>query len=151
MILVASVPARGLVGVLDPDVEATRRDRGYEYHVDEGSAHPVVPIDASHTGQIMHGMQWGRGLTQMIEINERLPVSTTTLSVAYMSNRTFFKRYAAIYGLSGTIGSTPETKLLSGLYLVQAWKVPPHVPKRLDVYSPRVVVDDRAWSEEILS
>ena len=59
----------------------------------------------------------------MIEINERLPVSTTTLSVAYMSNRTFFKRYAAIYGLSGTIGSTPETKLLSGLYSVQAWKV----------------------------
>ena len=27
-----------------------------------------------------------------------------------MSNRTFFKRYAAIYGLSGTIGSTPETE-----------------------------------------
>ena len=53
-------------------------------------------------------------------------------------NRTFFKRYAAIYGLSGTIGSSPETKLLSGLYAMQAWKVPPHVPKQLDEYSPRL-------------
>ena len=104
-----------------------------DYLVSEGK---VVPIDAEHTGQIQHGVQWGRGLSTMVAIKEQLCPNSLSLRSSYMSNLAFLKKYKSVCGMTGTMGSKQERRTLQELYQVQIEEIPRHVARRFKEEDP---------------
>ena len=122
-------------------------ERDCDYIIEDGK---VIIVDSDHTGQVMHGVQWSESLMQMVQIKERLAVSTESLTIAHISNLSFFRRYSTIYGLSGTLGTEDESQTLGQLYQVDSWKIPPHKPKKFRAFAPRVVSTHQDWFRQIV-
>ena len=122
-----------------------------DYLVSEGK---VVPIDAEHTGQIQHGVEWGRGLSTMVAIKEQLCPNSLSLTSSYMSNLAFLKKYKFVCGMTGTMGSKQEREKLQWLYQVQIEEIPRHVARRFKEEDPVLFQDTekgrRKWMRTIL-
>lgn len=118
-----------------------------DYIVEDGK---VIMVDSDHTGQVMHCVQWSHSLMQMIQIKERLAVCAESLSVAHVSNLSFFRRYSTIYGLTGTLGTQAESQTLEQLYQVDSWRIPPHKPKQMGLFKPQVASTHKDWFHQIV-
>ena len=126
-------------------------ERDADYLVSEGK---VVPIDAEHTGQIQHGVEWGRGLSTMVAIKEQLCPNSLSLRSSYMSNLAFLKKYKSVCGMTGTMGSKQERGTLQKLYQVQIEEIPRHVARRFKEEDPVLFQDTEEerdkWRRTIL-
>jgi preprotein translocase subunit SecA len=61
-----------------------------------------VMIVDEHTGRIMPDRSWEKGLHQLIEIKEDVPVTPPRITLAKISFQLFFRRYMGLAGMTGT-------------------------------------------------
>lgn len=90
----------------------------------------VIIVDEK-TGRLMHGRTWRYGLQQAIEAKENLPLSDPTETRARLSFQRFFRLYATLSGMSGTLHGLENE--LWHIYNVKVVRIPPRVPSRLQL------------------
>ncbi len=81
-----------------------------------------IQIIDEHTGRVMEGRSWERGLHQLIEIKEGCEVTRARETRARMSYQRFFRRYRHLGGMTGTVKEVSH-ELLS-VYAVPTMVVP---------------------------
>lgn len=100
-----------------------RRDR--DYVVRDGK----VQLVDDTTGRAAPGRAWSRGLHQLVELKERVPLTLRNATVTQITFQRFFVRYLRLAGISGTLrGAGFELRAVYGLRLV---RVPPRTPRRV--------------------
>ena len=107
--------------------------RDADYLVREDGVHIVD----GNTGRLAVGRIWSRGLHQMIAIKEGLapePENETLTETTYQS---FFPRYHALAGLSGTVFEG-RTELMS-VYGLPVVRVPLRLPSQREVRATKVM------------
>jgi preprotein translocase subunit SecA len=109
-----------------------RRDR--DYIVREGK----VQIVDEYTGRVLADRSWEKGLHQMVEAKESLPVTPQRVPVARMTYQTFFTRYERLAGMSGT--SREVAGELWAVYGLPVVRIPTHRPVQRDHLGYRVFV-----------
>ncbi|XP_045022952.1 uncharacterized protein LOC116934018 isoform X1 [Daphnia magna] len=93
--------------------------------VGDGRGQQIVIMD-KETGVEQVQMQWSHGLHQFLQLKHALKLSPISLKAVFMSNVGFFeqRKNAALYGMTGTLGSTAECKLLGDVFRVDFFKMP---------------------------
>jgi len=118
--------------------------RDMDYLVREEGIHIVD----GNTGRLAVGRVWSRGLHQMIAIKEGLapePENETLTETTYQS---FFPRYHALAGLSGTVFEG-RTELMS-VYGLPVVRVPLRLPSRREVRATQVLPTAlQKWQEVV--
>ncbi|MBF0109615.1 MAG: DEAD/DEAH box helicase [Magnetococcales bacterium] len=76
--------------------------RDVHYIVREHQGVAKVMIVDEHTGRVMPDRSWERGLQQLIELKEGVPVSPEKEVMARISYQSFFRRYLRLSGMTGT-------------------------------------------------
>jgi preprotein translocase subunit SecA len=108
-----------------------QRDR--HYLVRDGR----VQIIDEYTGRLMPDRSWERGLHQLIEVKEGVPVTAHHDTLARISYQRFFRRYLRLAGMTGTAREVAgEVWAVYGLPVV---RVPTNRPSR------RVVLPERVY------
>jgi preprotein translocase subunit SecA len=113
-------------GTLELAIQAVhllQRDR--EYVVRERAIHLVD----ENTGRTAPGRAWSRGLHQLVEIKEGVPLTRRNETLTQITFQRFFVRYLRLAGISGTLrGSGGELRAVYGLGLV---RVAPRTPRQV--------------------
>jgi preprotein translocase subunit SecA len=113
-------------------------ERDREYVVRAGEVHLVD----ENTGRISPGRAWSRGLHQLVEIKEGVPLTARNATLTQITFQRFFVRYLRLAGISGTLrGSTGELRSVYGLGCV---RVPPRTPRQVQVGPTRLFADSGA-------
>lgn len=84
----------------------------------------IIPIDYANTGEWEGDVQWEDGLHQFLQMAHQFPVTTESLTSAFMSNYTLISDYPAICGMSGTLGGQHEASCFKELFDVTTVRVP---------------------------
>ncbi|GAB3760885.1 hypothetical protein GCM10028796_10190 [Ramlibacter monticola] len=110
-------------------------ERDREYVVRGGEVHLVD----ENTGRISAGQAWSRGLHQLVEIKEGVPLTRRNATLTQITFQRFFVRYLRLAGISGTLsGSTREMRSIYGLSSV---RVPPRTPRQVRQGPTRLFAD----------
>ena len=125
-----------------------------EYVIRDGA---VYPVDFESTGIIELNKKWGDGLQQFLEMKHNLPVSPISLITNFLSNVDFFDRYikhstvdaCSILGVSGTLGTTEEKKLMSEAFLVDFATIPTSKRRKLFELDGLILEDEKKWLSSI--
>jgi preprotein translocase subunit SecA len=96
------------------------RDRHYLVRDDK------VHIIDEHTGRLMSDRTWQRGLHQLIEVKETVPISGQTEPLAKISYQRFFRRYLRLAGMTGT--AQEITRELWTVYGLPVVRIPTNRP-----------------------
>ncbi|EFA05253.1 uncharacterized protein LOC103313326 [Tribolium castaneum] len=110
----------------------------------------VTPVDNLNTGVTLTNTVWSKGLQQFLQLKHNLHLTCSTLSSIFISNFGYIQKYAKIFGVTGTLGSTTEQDLLSHVYNVTFAKIPTHKPKSF-TEEPPIVTKDNSWDLEVTS
>jgi len=81
-----------------------------------------VQIIDEFTGRVMPDRSWERGLHQMIEAKEEVPVTGLRETLAKMSYQQFFRRYLRLAGMTGTANEASGE--LESVYNLKIMKIP---------------------------
>ena len=109
----------------------------------------IYPIDFYNTGTLQENSVWP-GLHQFLQIKEGKMLTEENLSTCYMSNFTFFNKYKKtnsngkiiennIYGLTGTVGSNYNIKILNELYNLNVLIIPPFKKSQFKKENPIII------------
>ncbi|KQT11043.1 preprotein translocase subunit SecA [Ramlibacter sp. Leaf400] len=109
------------------------RDR--DYVVREGE---VQLVDET-TGRTAPGRAWSRGLHQLVELKEGVPLTRRNATLTQVTFQRFFIRYLRLAGISGTLrGSGAELRAVYGLGTV---RVHPRTPRQVRHEPTRLFAD----------
>jgi len=98
------------------------RDR--HYVVRDGK---VLIVD-QHTGRIMPGRTWSEGMHQFVEAKEGCEITPDPNTLARISYQSFFRRYIALSGMTGTAREVSDE--LWSVYGLRVVRVAPRVASR---------------------
>ncbi len=87
-----------------------------------------VMIVDEHTGRVMPDRSWEKGMQQLIELKEGLPLTPPRVTLARISFQLFFRRFLALSGMSGTMREIAGE--IATIYKRRVVRVPPHRPSR---------------------
>ena len=110
------------------------------YHFFQKSEHYVVrdgevQIVDQYTGRIHPDRHWQGGLHQAVEAKEGLDIKLRPSSLARVTRQRYFRRYAMLTGLSGTLsGIVAEMK---NVYRMSVIPIPTHRPSQRKVARAR--------------
>jgi preprotein translocase subunit SecA len=96
-----------------------------------------IQIVDEFTGRVMPDRSWERGLHQMIEAAEDLPISVRSETLARISYQRFFQRYLRLSGMTGTAREVAGE--LQAVYGVPVVRIPPRLPLRRRSLGQRVL------------
>jgi preprotein translocase subunit SecA len=99
-----------------------RRDE--HYLVRDGK----VQVIDEYTGRVMEDRAWGRGIQQLIEAKEGLPITGVREPLARISYQRFFRRYLQLAGMTGTVAEVQGE--IRATYGLASSRVPTHRPLR---------------------
>lgn len=95
-----------------------------------------VTIVDEKTGRLMHGRTWRYGLQQAIEAKENIELSDPTETRAKLSFQRFFRLYATLSGMSGTLHGLKNE--LWHIYDVRIIEIPPRLPSQLTLSPEKI-------------
>lgn len=131
---------------------------GNEYIVDTTSKSficpdkdPKVIIVDRDTGVDLFQSQWNDALHQFLQLKHQTSFSNLNLKAIFISNRSYFRRYGLIHGLTGTLGSEIERNFLKKNYAVEFINIPTATPKKFVEELPIVVGSLEEWRDSIVS
>jgi len=81
-----------------------------------------IQIIDEFTGRVMADRSWERGLHQMIEAKENVPITGLRETLAKISYQQFFRRYLRLAGMTGT--ADEASKELESVYNLKVFKIP---------------------------
>ena len=111
----------------------------------------IVIMDTD-TGTEQYNSQWSNGLHQFLQMKHGCRITYETLKAVFMSNITFFKQYQGrIYGLTGTLGSASERKLLQDLYDIEFFNIPTFRPTQFTEEPAIVCNTEEHWRRTVVS
>jgi preprotein translocase subunit SecA len=114
------------------------RDRHYLVRDDK------VHIIDEHTGRLMSDRSWQRGLHQMIEAKEDVPITGVTEPLAKISYQRFFRRYVRLGGMTGT--AREVSRELWTVYGLPVIRIPTNRPLRRESHGVQVHASaDAKW------
>ncbi len=113
-----------------------RLEKDRHYIVRDGK---VVIVD-ENTGRTMPDRFWAQDLQQMVEAKEGCEPSGQRRSLASISFQRFFRRYATLAGMSGTVAEVSVE--LARVYGLKPTRIPRRLPLRR-VSPPPVLLPDR--------
>ena len=93
----------------------------------------VIIIDPN-TGFKKPGNRWENYLHEMVEVKENVEVKSPTIAYCCIPQRTFFKMYDSICGVTGTIGDKTDRNILIQQYCLNLFKVPRNIPPNKVIY-----------------
>ena len=96
--------------------------RDIQYTIQDGK---IQIIDES-TGRIMPHRTWQQGIHQAIEVKEGLKLTDSTRSLASLSFQRYFRCYARLAGLSGTVNEAASE--VWNYYQLPLVRIPTHRP-----------------------
>lgn len=93
-----------------------------------------VQIIDENTGRAMPDRSWERGLHQMVELKESVPITSQKEPIARMSYQRFYRRYLRLSGMTGT--AKEISKELALVYSLDVVRVPTHrqVQRKFEPY-----------------
>ncbi len=118
--------------------EALKRERGKDYVVKDGK---VVIIDCENTGREQPRMRWTGGEHEFVEVLNDIEAKTETKTSGSLSHPAFFREYAKISGVTGTMGEKVERNEVRRIYGVDTFDVPPHKPLKRIQKTSRYILD----------
>lgn len=95
-----------------------------------------VMIVDEHTGRVMPDRSWEKGLHQLIELKEGVPVTPPRVTLAKISFQLFFRRYLGLAGMTGT--GREVAAEMGHVYNLLSVRIPPHRPSRRNNLGCRV-------------
>ena len=115
----------------------------------------IIPLDKNNTGMMEKSQILSYGLQQFLEIKNNLPVTPISLRTNCLSNLGFFKRYIQkesnnIYGVTGTLGSINERKLLGDIYELDFDYIPPNNEKIIQELTSCLCFDHLEYIKNII-
>lgn len=115
--------------------------REHHYTIIDGK---LVIVDEK-TGRLMHGRTWRYGLQQAIEAKENIELSNPSETQASLSFQHFFRLYASVSGMSGTLhGLKNELWHIYGLHILP---IPPRFPSKLALLNAIIYpTNEDKWS-----
>ncbi|EFX80511.1 hypothetical protein DAPPUDRAFT_51340, partial [Daphnia pulex] len=122
--------------------------------VGDGHGQQIVIMD-KETGVEQVQMHWSQGLHQFLQLKHTLKLSPVSLKAVFMSNIGFFEeckddgRRTALYGMTGTLGSTAECQLLHDVFNVDFFKMPRHKRRFCIEEDPLLASSKEKWLENI--
>ena len=87
-----------------------------------------IQIVDEHTGRVMPDRSWEKGMQQLIELKESVPVSPPRVTLARISFQLFFRRFITLAGMSGTLKEISGE--IASTYKRKVVKVPPNLPSK---------------------
>ncbi|CDW75288.1 preprotein translocase subunit-like protein [Stylonychia lemnae] len=112
----------------DPYILNMRKDNGR-----------VVVMD-KETGVEQKSTQWSNGLHQFLQLKHQDRLTPESFRAVFVSNLKYFQKYKGkIYGLTGTLGSQVERKLLNSLYSLEFFNLPRFTTSCFVQYEPITV------------
>ncbi|MBK9162211.1 MAG: preprotein translocase subunit SecA [Nitrosomonadales bacterium] len=109
-----------------------------------------VMIVDENTGRVMPDRSWERGLQQMIEIKEDVPLSPEKDTLARISYQLFFRRYLRLSGMTGTCREVSGE--VGEVYWLGVVRVEPYRPLQRRTLPPRLFATaDERWQAVIES
>jgi len=109
-----------------------------------------VQIVDEYTGRVMADRSWERGLHQMIEAKEGLPITGQQETLARISYQRFFRRYLRIAGMTGT--AREVARELWSVYRLPVVTIPTNRPVRRQRMADQVhVTADEKWTAIVAS
>lgn len=103
---------------------ALQRKRDTHYIVRQKK---VLIIDLD-TGRIQESSRWSRGIHEMVEVKEGVPVQVESGTIGSVAHPSFFDGYKTVLGITGTAGEPEEREEIMRMYGVDSFDVPPHRP-----------------------
>ncbi|WP_427911360.1 preprotein translocase subunit SecA [Ramlibacter sp. MMS24-I3-19] len=117
------------------------RDR--DYVVRDGE----VQLVDENTGRTSPGRAWSRGLHQLVELKEGVPLTRRNATLTQVTFQRFFIRYLRLAGISGTLrGAGAELRAVYGLRTV---RVPPRTPRQVRHEPTRLLADSATLWQEV--
>ena len=102
----------------------------HAFHLDQNYivVDDKVQIVDEFTGRVMPDRSWERGLHQMIEAKEGVPITGQRKTLSRITYQRFFGRYLLLCGMTGTAAEVaPE---LRRVYDLRVMKIPTNLPSR---------------------
>ncbi|NKC02248.1 MAG: hypothetical protein GKR90_27630 [Pseudomonadales bacterium] len=107
----------------------------------------VLIID-ENTGRVMPDRSWERGLQQMIEIKENVPVTPQKETLAKISFQLFFRRYLHLSGMTGTCREVARE--VGDVYGLRVVRVAPNKKSQRIKYTSLILSDEeQRWDAAI--
>lgn len=132
--------------LMEPDVDyVLDYDRSGATNDDE----LIVTIIDNDTGVDLASTQWTGGLHQFLQMKHACRVTPISLKAVFISNVNFLRGYNRIDGLSGTLGSLEESKLLSDIYKVDLIRIPTNKPRQMIECVPNLCETKESWLNEL--
>lgn len=103
---------------------ALNRKRDRDYIVRQKR---VLIIDLD-TGRIQESSRWSRGIHEMVEVKEGVPVRVESGVIGSVAHPSFFDGYKTVLGITGTAGEPEEREEIMRMYGIDSFDVPPHRP-----------------------
>jgi preprotein translocase subunit SecA len=124
----------------------------HHYIISKGN---IEPLDFRNTGIVQKKTHFSNGLHQFLQLQHKLKLTPENLMTNYLSNIGFFKRYRSsennnIFGLTGTLGTEREQKLLAKIYELDFVFIPSNKPNQLEIRDPRLMKSKNKWIKEII-
>ncbi|XP_058803671.1 uncharacterized protein LOC131671332 [Phymastichus coffea] len=105
----------------------------------------IQPVDYANTGMTLKNTIWQHGLHQFLQLKHNLHLTSENLTSSCISNLSYINKYGnQIFGLTGTLGSEAEQRLLSSIYNVGYAKIPTYKEKKFEEI-PGDIVDDEIF------
>ena len=121
--------------------------KGKEYTIRKNKY--ISPVDFTSSGVIETNKKFSDGLQQFLEIKHLLPVTRLQCISNFMANVSLFKRYNQLLGVSGSLGSHDDQKLLSKEYSVEFFSIPDFKQKMFHKLEELLLDDEEEWIDEI--
>jgi preprotein translocase subunit SecA len=120
------------------------------YTIEEHEGKKIIAPTNLDTGVRQRGTSWSRGLQQMVQIKEGLPVTTLNITTNFSTKMGLYKKYReGVIGMSGTLGSPAFQTLLKKAFEAELIEIPTFMPSRLTILPGKVCEDKKNWSKEV--
>ncbi|CAF1011148.1 unnamed protein product [Didymodactylos carnosus] len=140
---------------IDNAKNALFMSEGVDYVIDvdrtglDPDLNPKIIIIDKNTGTDQSSSQWHEDLHQFLQIKYGCKLSLMSLKAVFISNVSYLKLYQNLYGLSGTLGSRDEKKILNELYNIDLIKIPTSKPKNFFEERPIIAAFKELWAQSI--
>ncbi len=117
----------------------------------EGEHKIIAPVDYLNTGMVHANSAWDDALHQFLQLKHGIKFTAENLTASFISNMAFFKRYAHIYGLTGTLGAKDAQDLLKEVYDLDLAFVPTYIKKDFKEVPGILAKDFDEWLVQVVN
>lgn len=115
----------------------------------DGRGQQLVIMD-KETGVEQVQMHWSHGLHQFLQLKHSLKLNSVSLKAVFMSNISYFNEFRGrLFGLTGTLGSQAECRLLHDVFNVNFLTMPRFKRRFCSEVDAVVAISEEQWLDNV--